>query len=191
MPMSRRELLGSAAAAIATGISVSAASARTAAGAAIQALAFDAFAIFDPRPVFALAEALFPERGAELGNAWRTRQFEYQWLRALSGRYADFWQTTEDALLFAAELLKLDLVPEKRQRLMDGHLALKAWPDVASARRRSETLAGQERSAAAARRKRPTSASAARVGSGRRKRRASRSVQARALASEMRWPIET
>ena len=76
-----------------------------AAGTAIQAIAFDGFVIFDPRPVFALAERLFPGRGAELSNAWRTRQFEYQWLRALSGRYADFRQATEGALVFADNLL--------------------------------------------------------------------------------------
>src|SRR5215468_8655778 len=71
-----------------------------------KAIAFDAFPIFDPRPVFGLAETLFPGKGAEFSNAWRTRQFEYQWLRALSGHYVDFWQTTEDALVCAATLLQ-------------------------------------------------------------------------------------
>jgi 2-haloacid dehalogenase len=51
--------------------------------------------ILDPRPVFALAEQLFPGTGAELRTAWRTRQFEYQWLRAVAGQYVDFWQGTE------------------------------------------------------------------------------------------------
>jgi 2-haloacid dehalogenase len=50
-----------------------------------------AFPIFDPRPVFVLAEQLFPGRGVELSNALHARQFEFQWFRALSGRYADFW----------------------------------------------------------------------------------------------------
>jgi len=77
-----------------------------------------------------LAEQLFPGRGAELSDAWRTRQFEYQWLRALTGRYADFWQATEDALVFSCEMLKLDLPQNKRERLMDAYLGLKAWPDV-------------------------------------------------------------
>jgi 2-haloacid dehalogenase len=49
-----------------------------------KAIAFDAFPIFDPRPIFGLAETLFPDKGADLSNAWRSRQFEYQWLRALS-----------------------------------------------------------------------------------------------------------
>jgi 2-haloacid dehalogenase len=98
-----------------------------------EAVAFDAFPVFDPRPIAGLAEALFPGKGAELGNAWRTRQFEYQWLRALGGRYEDFWRTTEDALAFAAAQLLLDLTPEKRDRLMQAYLELKAWADAPTA----------------------------------------------------------
>jgi 2-haloacid dehalogenase len=130
MPINRREFLGFTAAAIAAGMSASATSAHAATGSKIQAIAFDAFPILDPRPVFALAEQLFPGKGAELSSAWRTRQFEYQWLRALSGQYADFWQATEDALVFAADSLKLDLTPDKQKELMASYLALKAWPEV-------------------------------------------------------------
>ena len=132
MPLSRRELLNLAAAGIATGIFASATSAHAATGSKVKAIAFDAFPIFDPRPVFALAEQLFPGRGADLSNAWRARQFEYQWLRALSGQYADFWQTTEDSLMFAAELLKLVLTPDKHEKLMASYLELKTWPEVPS-----------------------------------------------------------
>ncbi|HEU5154071.1 MAG TPA: haloacid dehalogenase type II [Gemmatimonadales bacterium] len=96
----------------------------------VKALAFDAFAIFDPRPVFARVEQLFPGHGPELSNVWRIRQFEYQWLRALAGRYADFRQTTVDALAFAANQLKLDLTREKRDRLLGAYLELTTWPDV-------------------------------------------------------------
>ncbi|HKE93610.1 MAG TPA: haloacid dehalogenase type II [Povalibacter sp.] len=99
----------------------------------IKAVVFDAFAILDARPVSALAEALFPGRGSDLSNAWRTRQFEYQWLRALSGRYADFWHTTGEALVFAARMLHLDLDPEKRAQLMQAYLDLRAWSDAAPA----------------------------------------------------------
>lgn len=130
MPLDRREFLNLAAVGIATGLLASIPLARAEAGPKIKAIAFDAFPIFDPRPVFALAEQLFPGKGAELSNAWRTRQFEYQWLRALSGHYADFWQATEDALVFSGEMLKLDLTSDKRKQLMDAYLELKAWPDA-------------------------------------------------------------
>jgi 2-haloacid dehalogenase len=105
-----------------------------------RAIAFDAFPIFDPRPVFALAETLFPGKGQELSNAWRTRQFEYQWLRASAGQYADFLRTTEDGLVFAARQLQLDLTSDKRSQLMHAYASLGIWPDVAP------TLAALKRS---------------------------------------------
>ena len=99
----------------------------------IRALAFDAFPVFDPRPIARACEEAFPGRGANLSNAWRTRQFEYQWLRALAGQYEDFWQTTRSALDFAARSLQLELSSSTRDVLMQGYLALKTWPDVPGA----------------------------------------------------------
>jgi len=98
-----------------------------------RAVAFDAFPVFDPRPIAARCEALFPGRGSELAGMWRTRQFEYSWLRTLGGQYADFWRVTEDALVFAAKAMKVSLSPEQRDRLMQCYLELKAWPDVVPA----------------------------------------------------------
>ena len=94
----------------------------------IKAVAFDALAIFDPTSVFRLADDLFP--GTGLSSEWRTRQFEYCWLRVASRHYADFWQVTEEALIFAGNRLGLTLPAATRSRLMEGYLALKPWPDV-------------------------------------------------------------
>jgi 2-haloacid dehalogenase len=130
MPLNRREFLNLMVGSVATGLSVSTPLVLAATRPKIKAIAFDAFPIFDPRPVFARVEEIFPGKGAELSNAWRTRQFEYTWLRTASQRYADFWKVTEDALVFAAKMLKLDLTPEKREQLMGAYLELKIWPDV-------------------------------------------------------------
>jgi 2-haloacid dehalogenase len=99
----------------------------------IKAVAFDGFPIIDPRPVFAKVEEMFPGRGLELSNAWRTRQFEYTWLRTLGGHYADFRQVTEESLVYAAKTLRIDLSADQRDQLMQTWLTLKAWPDVAPA----------------------------------------------------------
>jgi 2-haloacid dehalogenase len=101
----------------------------------VKAAAFDAFPVLDPRPVFALVENLFPGKGADLAAAWRTRQFEYTWLRTVSRRYVDFWRVTEDALVFAAKMLKLDLTSNQRVRLMDAYLAIRCWPEAPAALR--------------------------------------------------------
>lgn len=98
-----------------------------------KAIAFDAFPIFDPRPIAALVESLLPGNGQALMNAWRVRQFEYQWLRALSGRYVDFLQATRDSLVFAANQLQLDIFPTKQEQLMAAWSNLRVWPDVADA----------------------------------------------------------
>jgi 2-haloacid dehalogenase len=97
---------------------------------AIKAIAFDGLAIFDSRPVVARVRELFGDRGMELANAWRIRQFEYTWLRTLGGNYADFWHVTEDSLLFAAQSLGIELSGDQRDRLMHTYLELDAWPDV-------------------------------------------------------------
>ena len=96
-----------------------------------KAVVFDAFPIFDPRPVAQLAEQVHPGSGAALVAAWRSRQFEYQWLRALGGQYVDFLQATEDSLIFAARQTGLELTPEKRAKLMNAYHNLTVWPDAA------------------------------------------------------------
>lgn len=96
----------------------------------IKAIAFDAFPIFDPRPIEALTIEMFPEKGKELVRQWRSKQFEYQWLRALGGNYKDFKEITEDALVFAARQLDIPLTDDARKKLMSPYASLSAWPDA-------------------------------------------------------------
>jgi len=130
MSLTRREFIKLSAAGIASTILPSSGLARATARPGIKGIAFDGFAIFDPRPIAALTDRLFPGKGAELGNAWRIRQFEYTWLRTLMGRYVNFWQVTEEALVFAVRTLKLELSVEKRSQLMQAFLEIKAWSDA-------------------------------------------------------------
>lgn len=99
----------------------------------IRAVLFDAFPIFDPRPVGTLVQTLFPDQGAALLAAWRTRQFDYTWLRATGHQYRDFWRVTDDALISAARSLQLEVTPDQRRQLTSAFLTLKAWPDVPAA----------------------------------------------------------
>jgi 2-haloacid dehalogenase len=128
--LGRRLLLGGAIGLLANPVRRSFAQSKS-----VKAIAFDGFVIIDPRPVAMRAEELFPGQGARLMEVWRSRQFEYTWLRTLSRRYVDFAQVTQEALAFAATATKLDLTAEKRDRLMQTFLELKAWPDVAPALR--------------------------------------------------------
>jgi 2-haloacid dehalogenase len=78
---------------------------------------------------------MFGIRGKELANLWRTRQFEYQWLRAIGGRYQDFWQCTAAALEFACASLGIDADAAQRAALMREYLRMDVWPDVPAALR--------------------------------------------------------
>lgn len=126
--MTRRNFLGSL---LGASMTLTAHSRRTSAATrSIRALALDGFTTFDPRPLRALAERLFPGRGGELASAWRTRQFEYSWLRVAMHRYTDFWTVTEEALIYAAQASRLELSAVQRSALMDAVLRLPAYPDA-------------------------------------------------------------
>jgi 2-haloacid dehalogenase len=97
----------------------------------IKAFAFDAYGtIFDVFSVTALCEELFPGKGSDLARLWRAKQLQYTLLRSLMGRYRDFWNMTEDGLIFASKSLHLDLTPPARKRLMEAWLSLNLFPDV-------------------------------------------------------------
>lgn len=96
----------------------------------IRAIAFDGFPIFDPRSIFGLTKTLFPAQGSALGKLWFTKIFAYTWVRTTGERYRNFYAVIEDALIFSAKRLKLDLTSEKRKQLMAAWLELKIWPDV-------------------------------------------------------------
>jgi len=124
----RREFLGAVAAVL--GANFARADAKR-----IRAVAFDGLAVFDARPVAAVAGELFANKAADVMNTWRTRQFEYGWQRTLTRSYADVWQITNDALEFACAAHSVELDAARRERLMSEWLRLPAWPDVLSALR--------------------------------------------------------
>ncbi len=95
------------------------------------ALVFDAYGtLFDVHAVVAVADELWPGCGGELSRAWRAKQLEYTWLRALMDRYEDFAAVTEAALRHACAGLKLDLAPAHVDRLMDAYRRLAPFSDV-------------------------------------------------------------
>jgi 2-haloacid dehalogenase len=109
----------------------SASQGQRAGGAALGALAFDAYGtLFDVFSVTSLCEEIFPGNGRALAEVWRAKQLQYSLLRSLMRRYENFWQVTEDGLVYGASSLGLDLTPARRQLLMDSYLSLAAFPDV-------------------------------------------------------------
>ena len=96
----------------------------------IKAIIFDAYGtLLDVYSVGALAERLFPGKGAAISVMWRDKQIEYTRLRTLCGRFVDFWQVTGDALDYACEAQGVDLTAAARIALMAEYEELSAFPE--------------------------------------------------------------
>ena len=67
-----------------------------------------------------------------LSLAWRQKQLEYTWLRALMGRYEDFWAITEAELRHALSKLSIRATEPQIASLMDAYLSLACFPEVVS-----------------------------------------------------------
>lgn len=101
-----------------------------------KAVAFDYFVLFDANSVIPKVEKEFPGKGTAFTLAWRARQFDYGFLRSITGHQEDFFKVTEDALVYTAEAMKLPLPPDVRKRLLDAYLTLEPWPDTVAALRK-------------------------------------------------------
>jgi 2-haloacid dehalogenase len=66
---------------------------------------------------------------AQFSALWRAKQLEYSWVRALAGRYVDFWQLTEQALDFAFTAYPT-ADPALYDRLLEAYRHLDCYPEV-------------------------------------------------------------
>jgi 2-haloacid dehalogenase len=95
-----------------------------------EAVAFDYFVIFNPNSVVPHVERVFPGKGLEFTKAWRAKQFEYGFLRSITDRHENFFKVTEDALDYTAEAMKLTVLPNDKEALLNAYLSLEPWPDA-------------------------------------------------------------
>jgi 2-haloacid dehalogenase len=95
-----------------------------------KAVAFDYFVIFDPNSILPAVEAVAPGRALEFTQAWRSKQFEYGFLRSITSQHADFFEVTGDALDYTAAAMQVPLDRDARTRLLNAYLTLKPWPDA-------------------------------------------------------------
>lgn len=96
----------------------------------IRAVAFDLFTLFDPRGVDRRVTAVLGEQRA-FAALWKTKLFEYSWLRAASGQYRDFEALSGDAMSYAARASGLELSASARKELANAFTELDAWHDSA------------------------------------------------------------
>lgn len=108
----------------------------------IKACVFDAYGtLFD---VAAAARTAAAEPGnarlascwEALAAAWRAKQLEYSWLRAITGEHRDFWRVTKDALDWAMAAQGLAGETDLRERLLALYWKLEPYPEVPEMLRR-------------------------------------------------------
>ena len=101
---------------------------------AIKALVFDAYGtLFDVQSVGHVTDAAFPGHGEVITQIWRLKQLEYTWLRALMGRYEDFWAVTQESLAYTLETLGLAATPELVAKIAEAYDALELYPEARQA----------------------------------------------------------
>jgi len=100
---------------------------------AIRGYVFDAYGtLFDVHSVVEAGRTITSDP-MTLSTMWRQKQLEYTWLRALMGRYEDFWTITEAALRYTVRRLGLVAGDAEIARLMAAYLSLACFPEVARA----------------------------------------------------------
>ncbi|MGL4655627.1 MAG: haloacid dehalogenase type II [Sarcina sp.] len=95
----------------------------------IKICVFDAYGtLFD---VHSASKKLSNEIGEDyeaFSNLWRAKQLEYSFLREIMNEYKNFFEVTEDALLYAMDTYKVD--KNLKDSLMDLYKKLDAYPEV-------------------------------------------------------------
>lgn len=101
---------------------------------AIRAVVFDAYGtLFDVQSVAGVTDAAFPGHGEAITQIWRLKQLEYTWLRALMGRYEDFWTVTQESLAYTLETLGLTATPQLTATIAEAYDALALYPEARQA----------------------------------------------------------
>ncbi|MEK0417895.1 MAG: hypothetical protein RI949_1901 [Pseudomonadota bacterium] len=104
----------------------------------IKAVVFDAYGtLFDVYSIQALADVLFPGKGAEIAWRWRDKQIEYTRVITQSdphhvagSRYfRPFWELTRLSLEYTLDRLKLDRQSGQVDRLMAQYAHLSPFPE--------------------------------------------------------------
>ena len=105
----------------------------------VRAVAFDLFTLFDPRTVDRRVSTVITGDPAAFATTWKTRLFEYCWIRASAGHYAAFDRLVVDSLAYAATAHRITLSGTESRHLASAFTELDPWPDASGALRELRT----------------------------------------------------
>lgn len=88
----------------------------------LTAIVFDAYGtLFDVHSVSEKSEELFPTRGRQISELWRTKQLEYAFIQQIISSYQPFDEITRNSLRFACKQLGV-LLQRKRRKTCSIHI---------------------------------------------------------------------
>lgn len=97
---------------------------------AYAAYVFDAYGtLFDVHAAVRKHAAKLGPDAQRLSSLWREKQLEYSWVRALMGKYKDFWELTQEGLDTAFELVP-SADKSLKQDLLNAYWTLDCYPEV-------------------------------------------------------------
>lgn len=99
----------------------------------VSAIAFDAFPIFNSRPLFALSQATFGAPGNALAKGWLGRIFSYMWMVTAGSRFVDFDTMARTALRQSAADNGVGISEAQIAALLRQFFELDIWPDAPDA----------------------------------------------------------
>ncbi len=96
-----------------------------------KTLAFDVYGtLIDTHGVVDLLDSMVGDKAVGFSQAWRDKQLEYSFRRALMGRYESFAVCTRQALDHTVEAFGITLAEANREQLMMHYLELPVFADV-------------------------------------------------------------
>lgn len=96
----------------------------------IDVYVFDAYGtLFDVHSAVRRHARELGSQSKHFSEIWRAKQLEYTWVRALMGKYRDFWQLTSDALDYAFAVSAPDR-RAMRPLLLESYRHPGAYPEV-------------------------------------------------------------
>ncbi len=96
----------------------------------INVYVFDAYGtLFDVHSAVRRHAGKLGPQSQHFSEIWRAKQLEYTWVRALMGKYVDFWQLTSEALDYAFAVAAPDR-RAMRSGLLESYRHLEAYPEV-------------------------------------------------------------
>ncbi|WCK56268.1 haloacid dehalogenase type II [Aneurinibacillus sp. Ricciae_BoGa-3] len=100
----------------------------------VKTIIFDVYGtLFDVHSVIQKCEELYPGRGQQISELWRTKQLDYAFTRHIIGRYRPFDEITKNALQYVCEQLGVSLTGQNEQELLQAYLKLSPYEEVPQA----------------------------------------------------------